>query len=272
MEPSVWVVCCIKGCEKPVEALGLCVNHWRRNRKYGSPVAYKSHSGLYRGMSAEDRFNAQVKKTSGCWIWAGCTDKHGYGSFRGEVAGVKFNYAHRYSYALHTGDLLVGLQACHKCDNPRCVNPDHLFAGTAKENTQDMLSKGRHTGPIGTKNGKSILTTEQVQLILSDTRPYAKIAADYGVAASTIGSLKQRVSWKSIPGNSAKAPRVGLRGEDGPTAKLTEDNVRFIRMSKERGKDLAAQFSVTQQTITDIRKYRSWIHIHQGDFDMKGAT
>ena len=76
-------VCCIKGCEKIVHALGLCINHWRLNRKYGSPVARKTHVGMYRGVPAPERFFMNVKKTETCWMWTGGKDKDGYGSFRG---------------------------------------------------------------------------------------------------------------------------------------------------------------------------------------------
>lgn len=254
-------VCCIKGCDKPVEALGLCVNHWRRNKKYGSPVAYKSHSGLYRGLPSDVRFWKQVKKTDGCWIWAGCVDKNGYGIFRGEVAGEKFNRAHRFSYALHTGDLLKGMHACHTCDNPRCVNPDHLWPGTNADNMRDKVKKGRNRVPVGENHGRANLTEDQVRTILIDARPYAQIAADYGVAPSTIGSIKQRVSWKNIEANAVKAPRIGMRGEMAKGSKLTAEIVLAIRSSDESGKELSAKYGVSQQTITDIRKRRSWNHI-----------
>jgi hypothetical protein len=109
-----------------------------------------------------------------------------------------FTRAHRFSYALHTGDLLVNMQALHTCDNPSCVNPDHLFSGTIADNMRDKAQKGRSRAPVGEQNGHAILTERQVRRILKDPRPYAEIAAQYNVAASTIGSIKQRYSWKHI--------------------------------------------------------------------------
>lgn len=191
-------ICCIKECNLPVVALGLCNKHWRRNKKFGSPAAVSCHSGSFRGLSAEERFAKSVAKTDGCWLWKASKDKNGYGIFRGDLAGVMFTRAHRFSYALHTGDLLVNMQALHTCDNPSCVNPDHLFSGTIADNMRDKAQKGRSRAPVGEQNGHAILTERQVRRILKDPRPYAEIAAQYNVAASTIGSIKQRYSWKHI--------------------------------------------------------------------------
>jgi hypothetical protein len=191
-------ICCIKECNLPVVALGLCNKHWRRNKKFGSPAAVSCHSGSFRGLSAEERFAKSVAKTDGCWLWKASKDKNGYGIFRGELAGVMFTRAHRFSYALHTGDLLVNMHALHTCDNPSCVNPDHLFSGTNADNMRDKVQKGRSRAPVGEQNGHAILTERQVRRILKDPRPYAEIAAQYNVAASTIGSIKQRYSWKHI--------------------------------------------------------------------------
>jgi len=258
MDPKI---CCIKECENPVSALGLCVNHWRLNRKYGSPVALKSHSGQFRGLSAEDRFERQVKKTDGCWTWIGGRDKNGYGIFKGEVAGVLFKRAHRFSYAFHTGDLLVGRQALHSCDNPSCVNPAHLSSGTNADNMKDKADKGRAKAPFGAANSHAVLTEEQAQNILSDPRPYAAIAADYNVAASTIGSLKQRHSWGHLQGEVVKHTRIGNRGEKSYAAKVTAQDVLAIRASNESGKVLAERYGLSPQSVSDIRKFRSWKHI-----------
>lgn len=191
-------VCCIKECDLPVLALGLCNKHWRRNKKFGSPVAVSQHSGSFRGVSAEDRFARSVEKSDGCWIWKASKDKNGYGIFRGAVGSVMFFRAHRYSYALHTGDMLVGMQALHTCDNPSCVNPNHLFSGTNADNMRDKAQKGRSRVPTGEKHGQAVLTERQAKRILKDPRTYSEIASDYNVAPSTIGSIKQRVSWKHL--------------------------------------------------------------------------
>lgn len=191
-------ICGIKECDLPVLTLGLCNKHWRRNKKFGSPMAVSSHAGSNRGLSAEERFAKGIVKTDGCWIWKLSKDKNGYGIFRGMIGKIEFTKAHRYSYALHTGDMLIGMQALHSCDNPSCVNPAHLSSGTNADNMRDKIQKGRARAPKGEKNGHAILTERQAKCILKDPRPYTDIATDYNVAPSTIGSLKQRVSWKHI--------------------------------------------------------------------------
>lgn len=254
-------VCCIKECDNIVVALGLCVNHWRRNRAYGSPVALKSHSGQFRNLLATERFEKQVQKSESCWTWIGGRDKDGYGCFKGDVAGVIFTRAHRYSYALHTGDLLIGRQALHSCDNPSCVNPEHLFSGTPLDNMKDKISKGRAQVPFGENTSRAILTEVQAQSILIDPRTYSAIAAEYNVSASTIGSLKKRHSWAHLKGETVMHKRIGQQGESSYAAKITAEDVLFIRASSDSGKALAVKFGISPQSITDIRKLRSWKHV-----------
>ena len=91
-------------------------------------------------VTIRDRFFAKVEKTESCWIWTG-SQLRGYGQF---WLGGKLHIAHRVSWVLHVGPIPFGLHALHKCDNPSCVNPEHLFLGTAKTNVHDMMDKGRH--------------------------------------------------------------------------------------------------------------------------------
>ena len=191
-------LCCIKECEKESHSMGLCTKHWRRNNKYGSPVAMKSLSGLLRGLSAPDRFNRQVKKGDGCWKWTSSVDRDGYGLFRGVVGDTPYLKAHRWSYAFHKGPIPKDMMVCHRCDNPSCVNPEHLFLGTGSDNQTDKWQKGRGRVAFGENAGKAILTEDQALAVLQDHRPYTQIAADYNIAASTVGSIKQRISWRHL--------------------------------------------------------------------------
>jgi len=108
------------------------------------------------------RFEKLFIKTDSCWIWVGDKNPYGYGIVR-HTNGKREN-AHRVSYRFYHGIFPVKLQICHKCDNSSCVNPDHLFLGTQKDNMQDMHKKGRNIrGDIkGIKNGRHIYTEEQV--------------------------------------------------------------------------------------------------------------
>jgi hypothetical protein len=91
---------------------------------------------------AEERFWKKVNKTEDCWLWLGHLQR--YGRFKPQ--GIRNSpqvLAHRYSYELHFGPIPIGMNVLHKCDNPACVNPDHLFLGTQKDNVIDMMNKGR---------------------------------------------------------------------------------------------------------------------------------
>ena len=101
---------------------------------------------------AIDRFNAKwaLNESNGCWEWTAMRDRDGYGSmWGGKELGKEDNLrAHRVSWMLHRGELPDDKLVLHRCDNPRCVNPDHLFIGTGKDNIQDALAKGRlHPNP-----------------------------------------------------------------------------------------------------------------------------
>ena len=99
---------------------------------------------FYSTKTALERFLLYISESShpnGCWIWEGMKSHNGYGRFR--IRGGKRIPAHRYSYELFKGKIKSGLLVCHSCDNPPCVNPEHLWMGTQKQNIDDMIKKKR---------------------------------------------------------------------------------------------------------------------------------
>lgn len=130
-----------------------------------------------------------------CWEWIGDIGIGGYGRiwYKG-----KTNFAHRVSYLKHIGKIPKGTLVCHTCDNPKCVNPDHLFLGTEQNNYDDMVSKGRRKK---VPNSKKRLTEYQVICIrkLLDTGELLKnIAVKFSVSIQTISSIKNNRTWKNI--------------------------------------------------------------------------
>ena len=146
----------------------------------------------------ENRFWKKVDKNgpNGCWNFTGAKLRGGYGGIkRKDGAQLK---AHRFSYELHNGPIPIDLCVCHICDNPACVNPAHLFLGTVRENTHDMIAKGRKVVSSGSKNGMAKLSNNDVSKIRNDQRNQRDIANDYGISQSQVSCIKSRKSWKSL--------------------------------------------------------------------------
>lgn len=155
-------------------------------------------------MSARKRFEESYipEPNSGCWLWLGCErGSNGYGSLKVNGKSV---VAHRYSWEIHHGPIPSKIFVCHKCDNPACVNPKHLFLGSPSDNINDMVRKGRMncTGPKNAKRGEQNwnhrLTSEQVIAIRNDLRPQRVIAQEYGVTQAMISSIVRRKSWRHL--------------------------------------------------------------------------
>jgi hypothetical protein len=146
-----------------------------------------------------DRFWAKVQKTDTCWLWTGTLRPHGYGEM--SIGRRGFVRAHRLSWVLHHGPIPDEAWVLHRCDNTRCVNPDHLFLGTPKDNTQDMLHKGRHRPSFvrGEQNGRARLRRTQVQTIRTRYAAgalVATLAREYDVSEGAIQAIIQGRTWK----------------------------------------------------------------------------
>lgn len=141
-----------------------------------------------------ERFLSKVAKTESCWLWTGGKSGRGYGAF----CSPDEKKAHRFSYSRYVGQIPQGLSVCHRCDNPACVNPDHLFVGTHTDNMKDKMSKGRGNHLVGTKHPRSKLTESQVLAIRADNRRQVEIAESYGIKQAQVSEIKRRIAWTHI--------------------------------------------------------------------------
>jgi hypothetical protein len=144
--------------------------------------------------SLEDRFWSKVAKGDGCWEWQGHRSR-GYGELQiGRRGAQRKTLAHRISWEMHNGPIPVGLEVCHRCDNPPCVRPDHLFLGTQIDNANDMWSKGR--GVVRAK-----LNVQQVVEIRRRAAAgaiFRTLAQEFGVHPATIKDIVNRRRWASV--------------------------------------------------------------------------
>lgn len=147
----------------------------------------------------KERVLSRVNKTKNCWLWMGCVNNFGYGLLRFEK---KCYRVHRLSYLIYKGEIPQGMLVCHTCDNPPCVNPEHLFLGTHKDNARDRSFKGRNNFPLGERHGLSKLTKEK---ILEIRKLYGhgdinqkELAKMFSVDQTNISYIVNRKTWKHI--------------------------------------------------------------------------
>ena len=196
--------CKIDGCEKKVHAGGLCKSHDRRLKLYGNPLKVMQKQN--HGMTTAQRFMQWFVKDehTGCWNWTGGTiGKTGYGQFR---IGSKNFVASRASWIIFKGEIPKNdssyktLFVCHKCDNPRCVNPDHLFLGDHQANVEDKMQKKRHRYGIsvGESHGNSKLDEAKVRYIRSSSKTQQELASEFNMSQASIWAVIARKTWKHI--------------------------------------------------------------------------
>lgn len=164
----------------------------------------------------ESKFWSKVKKgrsLDDCWEWTASKFKAGYGQLtHGYAEGEHKNLkGHRVSYEIHFGAIPDGMLVCHRCDEPSCANPRHLYLGTWQDNVQDMIVKGRRYDTSGANNGQAKITAkiaEQIRKEYAKNDPtfnryqrrkwsQAKLGAKYGITQTVVSNIVNGNYWKN---------------------------------------------------------------------------
>jgi len=144
--------------------------------------------------SIEDKFNSMFTKADGCWEWQGTIDGYGYGVLDHNYRRYR---AHVLALQYDGRPVPKGMMACHHCDNPRCVNPAHLYPGSAQDNSDDAVARERL--PVGEGSPQAKLSENQVREIRSmNGKSYAEIARAYGVSRPTVTRIINGETWRHV--------------------------------------------------------------------------
>ncbi len=138
-----------------------------------------------------------VQKSDGCWLYTGSLHRQGYGMI--SIPGMGDVLVHRIVWRLVVGEIPTGMQVLHRCDNPQCCNPDHLFLGTIQDNMADMVSKGRHAH--GERSGAAKLKEADVIAIRKMLRrgdSHRAISKLFGVTTGPIHDIAHNKTWKHV--------------------------------------------------------------------------
>lgn len=223
----------------------------------------------YARRPVEERFweKVDVRGEDECWEWRAAKIS-GYGVI-GYPPNKRFQ-AHRLSWQIfHQCEIPEGMFVCHKCDNRGCVNPHHLFAGTRRENVDDMLQKKRHAH--GERQGLSKLTAPdiiEIRRLGAEGIRHQKIADSFSIDPSHVGLIIHGKTWKHLdfdPTAYEKIKKDRSKGERNGNAKLTEQDVIEIRRLHSTGtinlSKLARKFGISRTAAVDIVQRKLWKHI-----------
>lgn len=136
---------------------------------------------------------------NGCWVWSATCFQFGHGRVKIKSKDLK---AHRVSWEYHKGPIPDGMFVLHTCDNPPCINPEHLFLGTQLENMRDMHSKNRNVSSLGEKHGRSKLTEVEVKqiknMLLEGRYSHREIGEGFGVTGAAITQIAIGNNWRDV--------------------------------------------------------------------------
>jgi len=231
--------------------------------------------------SLRQRFEAKCDRRAPneCWIWKASINNKGYGLLSpGGTTHKKL--AHRISYELFIGPIPEDTLVLHQCDNPRCVNPEHLFLGTHKDNYDDMVRKGRRRVVINPNNKPPSFKGEnhpiaklsekdvvEARALYAAGVPLSQIIAKFPVGKRTIQRAVRGLSWRHSPGPVSPSKidiAKSYHGSVHANSKLTEAIVAEARTRFAAGEPcyrLAAEFGVSPSVMQDAVMRRSWKHV-----------
>lgn len=202
--------------------------------------------------------NVARKEPEHCWAWTGRVGQSNrawqrYGQFAIYSDGRTVNFrAHRLAWLLLNGPIPEGMNVLHRCDNTNCVNPNHLFVGTQKENVEDQRTKGRLW--YGQRNGRAKLTEQDVLDIRASAESDSELGRKYGVYATTVRDARMGKKWPHLPGATRRVvPR-----------KLTPEQVREIRRRREAGErtsDIAKSYGISQPMASQVARGQAYRHV-----------
>ena len=151
--------------------------------------------------SIQHRFDAKVERIpfASCHVWTGAVNKFGYGKLGN---GNGWVFAHRFSYQQAKGEIPEGKYVLHTCDNPWCVNPDHLYLGTYKDNAKDREFRNRGNHAFGARHGRSKLTPDQVieirKLSAEENLTCSELGRRFGINHKSVQDIVTRKHWSHI--------------------------------------------------------------------------
>ena len=147
---------------------------------------------------------------TGCWLWTGKLNKYGYGQITMRENNAQRSRAtHRVSYQFYKGEIPTGMQVCHSCDVRSCYNPDHLFLGTAKENSQDKVKKNRQSrGESSNRSKLSVMDIVNIRSMKDQGMNNCHISKLFGVHHTTIRGICNGEIWRHVPKNSTERKKL----------------------------------------------------------------